>query len=423
MTSDFSKGVMVSLNEHMAQTLLDGMTATIRKEKLDLSLQIKGLELLVDNLESLNAKVVSFMGELKSNKENTFTYEELDLEGLESWDDGGITPADSVIESPKKNVSRIPSPITSHPPQRSRFSSNRLTPLVEEVSLTPQRSFETIASDSLKSKSSTSVDSITIKVEIPSTPPPSEWDRDNLMSAVSTPTPKSEFRQIDPKKIPKRKPVPSQLQIPQNGNNKAFKRKEVPKRMYENGSASVSSMSVNTLSPIVTNGHMLSRSMDFLLTPPITDEECSPICDRENRGSTSITTTPTAVYYPKPRRVKSKQLKIAIPHRKSSAGKAGLNGKPLRTPSSGSIGSAKFQKRAIEDLDRAVRLSFTESECHSAKPVKRADSGRERRKNSVRRKLSLRKKKRRYENGVPRCDSPVLGSFEVVFAAPLSRRR
>src|SRR4051812_27977425 len=82
MKSDFSKMVMISLNEHMAQTLLDGMAATIRQNKTDLDMQVEGLEMLVKNLESLDVNVTRFMDELKSNKENTFSFDELDLEGL-----------------------------------------------------------------------------------------------------------------------------------------------------------------------------------------------------------------------------------------------------------------------------------------------------------------------------------------------------
>ncbi|KAF3911444.1 hypothetical protein ABW20_dc0104991 [Dactylellina cionopaga] len=450
MTSDFSRGVMISLNEHMAQTLLDGMAATIRKEKLDMSMQIQGLEMLVENLESLNARVISFMGELRSNKENTFTYDELDLEGLEWFEDR--------VDN-GRHISRIPSPITYNPVPRKKFTSGRLAPLTEEV-LTPRPSFETIVSDSstsLKSKSTASMDSITIKVELPNTPPLSGID------TVSTPaTVKSEFRQIDPKKIPKRKPVPSQLQIPPKSNNKAFRRKEVPNRMYANSTADASSTSVNTTttSIIETSGSFFNQSRESIWTPPITDEEYSPSPIRKMRREASVrghhtaTSITTTIYQPKPRRVKSKQLKISIPHRKSSGGKSSgksSGGKPLRTPSSASLGSAKFQKRAIEELDRAIvamRLSYTdESEAGSANTntndnsnnnhnnhkkammMKRMDSGREKKKmssGSIKRKLSLRRRnnnRRKYElNGIPRCDSPVLGSFDVVFAVPPVRR-
>ncbi|KAF3905831.1 hypothetical protein AA313_de0206732 [Arthrobotrys entomopaga] len=433
MSSDFSRGVMISLNEHMAQTLLDGMTATIRKETFDLNMQIQGLEMLVESLESLNSQVISFMGELKSNRENTFTYEELDLE--DEWytaDENG----EASTASPRNFTSRIPSPISSRPALKTKYSSNHLTTLVEE-NLNPRLSFETIfdSSDSeILSKTKSFTGSITIKVEeMPDSPPLSERDSScsSAKSESATVLPAKEFRQIDPKKIPKRKPVPSQpqlqLQIPEKTNNKAFRRKEVPQRMYESASAGTSSTTLNnmnTTSLVLRGNHSYSKSTDSLWTPPVTDEECSPVC-----GSINTTvTTPTAFYHQKPRRVKSKSLKIAIPHRRSS------NGKPLRTPSSG---SAKYQKRAIEELDRAIvtmRLTADEATPRSSpggsgsvgntKAVKRMDSGRERRKNSVKRKMSLKRKKRKYEHGIPRCDSPVLGaSFDVVFAAPLSRRR
>lgn len=61
---------MISLNEHMAQTLLDSMTSTIRSSKLDMNSQIQGLEMLVENLEALNARVESYMTELKERKED-----------------------------------------------------------------------------------------------------------------------------------------------------------------------------------------------------------------------------------------------------------------------------------------------------------------------------------------------------------------
>ncbi|KAK6535246.1 hypothetical protein TWF694_001713 [Orbilia ellipsospora] len=435
MSSDFSRGVMISLNEHMAQTLLDGMTATIRKETFDLNMQIQGLEMLVESLESLNSQVISFMGELKSNRENTFTYEELDLEGLEWYtgDENGEVPT----ASPRNYTSRIPSPISNRPALKTRYSSNHLTTLVEETQLSSRRSFETIVDGSdyeIPSKTKSFASSITIKVEeMPDTPPLSERNSSSNNSPEArsgTVFPTKEFRQIDPKKIPKRKPVPSQpqlqLQIPKS-NNKAFRRKEVPQRMYESASSGNSSVTLNNMSTtslVRGNHHSFNKSTDSLWTPPVTDEECSPIRASIN----SAVHTPTVFYYPKPRRVKSKSLKISIPHRKSS------NGKPLRTPSSG---SAKYQKRAIEELDRAIvtmRLTADETTLRSAsggsgsgvntKAVKRMDSGRERRKNSVKRKMSAKRRRRKYEHGIPRCDSPVLGaSFDVVFAAPLSRRR
>lgn len=181
------------------------------------------------------------------------------------------------------------------------------------------------------------------------------------------------------------------------------------------------------------------HKLEAMWTPPVTDEECSPVRDR---GETVCIATAmavnvggaTAIYQPKPRRVKSKQLKISIP-RKGSGGKGSggsipkekvsmakeKTAKMLKTPSSAPSGTVLFQKRTKEEMER-IRFSY--EECEGGRVVKRIDSGKEKRKSiygsgsgSVKRKLSLKaRRRRRYENGIPRCDSPVLGSCEVVFA-------
>ncbi|KAK6517376.1 hypothetical protein TWF281_004032 [Arthrobotrys megalospora] len=423
MSSTFSQGVMISLNEHMAQTLLDSMTSTIRSQKLDMNMQIQGLEMLVENLEALNARVARYMGELKEAQEDMFSYDELDLEGLEEW-------VDTMNGGCGKKVQRVPSPVGLRG-SKAKFASRRLTTLCEEDP-TPRPSFETINSFSSKSAHSAS-GSITIKVDMPSTPPPSSHEQ-----TLFTPSTPAQYRQIDPKKIPKRKPVPAtQLQIPQKSNNKAFRRKEVPKRMYEQQGSDISSTTVNTIATSSACTDACENrgfdKLEALWTPPVTDEECSPIRDRGETvciatAATGATATATTIYQPKPRRVKSKQLKISIP-RKGSGGKGSGGsvkekpGKMLRTPTSASAATAMFQKRTMEDLDRAISsMRFSYEECDGGRVVKRMDSGREKRKSiygsgSVKRKLSLRSRRRKkYENGIPRCDSPVLGSFEVVFA-------
>ncbi|KAK6510091.1 hypothetical protein TWF481_004803 [Arthrobotrys musiformis] len=428
MSSTFSQAVMVSLNEHMAQTLLDSMTSTIRSSKLDVDGQIQGLEMLVESLEALNAKVESYMTELKARREDTFCYDELDLEGLEEWVDG-ISGGSSAGSGNSGCLKRIPSPVGCRG-SKARLASRRLTTLCEE-DLTHRPSFETISSKSSHSASG----SITIKVDTPSTPPPSSHEQ-----SLFTPSTPGQYRQIDPKKIPKRKPVPAtQLQIPQK-NNKAFKRKEVPNRMYEHlGSSSTTVNTVATVDSICGVGVGVGGELESLWTPPVTDEECSPIRDR---GEMVCIATATAVavggaapmiYQPKPRRVKSKQLKISIP-RKGSGGKGSGGSIPkektsmvkekrvvLKTPTSAPSGTAMFQKRAKEDMEK-IRFSYEESDC--GRVVRRMDSGREKRKSihssgggSMKRKLSLRSRRRKkYENGIPRCDSPVLGSCEVIFA-------
>ncbi|KAK6359509.1 hypothetical protein TWF696_000665 [Orbilia brochopaga] len=469
MTSDFSKGVMVSLNEHMAQTLLDGMAATIRKEKLDLDMQIQGLEMLVDNLETLNWRLSRFMGELKSNKENTFSYDELDLEGLDEWEE-----ATSENKASAKRISRIPSPITlNFAVPRSKFTSRRLTPLFEEE-LVPRFSFETAVSDSsFKSMSSSNIETITIKLEMPNTPPFGSMETSTL-SLLPPIVMKREFRQIDPKKIPKRKPVPSRQYntalkdastssstvVSTNASanispktttnavgitstntgtntptaaNKAFKRKEVPMRFYDNPTAQNSTTTVNTInttnissftSPISFDFDF-SRAMESIWTPPVTDEESSPVRKKRNLREKSPTIAPpdeatsSLIHQPKPRRVRSKQLKIAVPQRRGSGGKL------PRTPSSG---STKFQKRTMEELDRAmaaVRLSFEENggSNTSSVAIKRVDSGKEKKNGSIKRRTSTGRRRRRYSSGIPRCDSPVLGQLEVVFAVQPSRKR
>ncbi|KAF3169992.1 hypothetical protein TWF225_011205 [Orbilia oligospora] len=424
MSSTFSQAVMISLNEHMAQTLLDSMTSTIRSSKLDMNSQIQGLELLVENLEALNARVESYMTELKERQEDTFCYDELDLEGLEEWADGmGET-------SSCGGVKRIASPVGCRG-SKARLASRRLTTLCEE-DLSHRPSFETISSKSSHSASG----SITIKVDTPSTPPLSSHEQ-----TLFTPSTPGQFRQIDPKKIPKRKPVPAtQLQIPQK-NNKAFKRKEVPTRMYEHlGSSSTTVNTVATLDSICGGGDVVGfDKLEAMWTPPVTDEECSPIRDRGETVCIGTATAvnvggATAIYQPKPRRVKSKQLKISIP-RKGSGGKGSGGSIPkervslmkeksvkmLKTPSSAPSGSVLFQKRTKEEMEK-IRFSY--EECDGGRVVRRMDSGREKRKSlygsgsgSMKRKLSLKTKRRRkYENGIPRCDSPVLGSCEVVFA-------
>ncbi|KAK6499311.1 hypothetical protein TWF506_003938 [Arthrobotrys conoides] len=423
MSSTFSQAVMISLNEHMAQTLLDSMTSTIRSSKLDMNSQIQGLELLVENLEALNARVESYMTELKERQEDTFCYDELDLEGLEEWVDG-MGDASSC-----SGVKRIASPVGCRG-SKARLASRRLTTLCEE-DLTRRPSFETISSKSSHSASG----SITIKVDTPSTPPPSSHEQ-----TLFTPSTPGQFRQIDPKKIPKRKPVPAtQLQIPQK-SNKAFKRKEVPTRMYEHlGSSSTTVNTVTTLDSTCGGSVVGFDKLEAMWTPPVTDEECSPIRDR---GETVCIGTATAVnvggattiYQPKPRRVKSKQLKISIP-RKGSGGKGSGGSIPkekvslmkeksvkmLKTPSSAPSGSVLFQKRTKEEMEK-IRFSY--EECEGGRVVRRMDSRRDKRKSlygsgsgSVKRKLSLKTRRRKkYENGIPRCDSPVLGSCEVVFA-------
>ncbi|KAF3922147.1 hypothetical protein ABW21_db0201180 [Orbilia brochopaga] len=474
MTSDFSKGVMVSLNEHMAQTLLDGMAATIRKEKLDLDMQIQGLEMLVDNMETLNDRLSRFMGELKSNKENTFSYDELDLEGLDEWEE-----TNNENKASAKRISRIPSPITlNFAVPRSKFASRRLTPLFEEESV-PRFSFETAVSDSsFKSMSSSKIETITIKLEMPKTPPFSNIETSTSVSLLPPILMKREFRQIDPKKIPKRKPVPSRQQHPTPKNasavasttaststspkttitnastivnvdtntnigastgtntptpaNKAFKRKEVPMRFYDIPSAQNSTTTVNTINtanfstftgPI---GFDFSRSMESIWTPPVTDEESSPVRKKRNVREKSPTIAAldeaafSLIHHPKPRRARSKQLRIAVPHRRGSGGKL------PRTPSSGSS-SAKFQKRTMEELDKAmaaVRLSFEEKASNtSSVAIKRMDSGKEKKNGSIKRRTSTQRRRRRYSSGIPRCDSPVLGQLEVVFAVQPSRKR
>lgn len=413
---------MISLNEHMAQTLLDSMTSTIRSSKLDMNSQIQGLEMLVENLEALNARVESYMTELKERKEDMFCYDELDLEGLEEWVDG-MGEASSC-----NGVRRISSPIECRG-SKARLASRRLTTLCEE-DLAHRPSFETISSKSSHSASG----SITIKVDTPSTPPPSSHEQ-----SLFTPSTPGQFRQIDPKKIPKRKPVPAtQLQIPQK-NNKAFKRKEVPNRMYEHLGSSSTTVNTVATSDSACGGGVDFHKLEAMWTPPVTDEECSPVRDR---GETVCIATAmavnvggaTAIYQPKPRRVKSKQLKISIP-RKGSGGKGSggsipkekvsmakeKTAKMLKTPSSAPSGTVLFQKRTKEEMER-IRFSY--EECEGGRVVKRIDSGKEKRKSiygsgsgSVKRKLSLKaRRRRRYENGIPRCDSPVLGSCEVVFA-------
>ncbi|KAK6338353.1 hypothetical protein TWF730_002416 [Orbilia blumenaviensis] len=417
MSSTFSQAVMVSLNEHMAQTLLDSMTSTIRSSKLDMDCQIQGLEMLVENLEALNARVESYMTELKERKEDMFCYDELDLEGLDEWVDG------MGVGSCGGGVLRTPSPIDCRG-SKAKFASRRLTTLCEEDPAS-RPSFETISSKSSHSASG----SITIKVDTPSTPPPSSHEQ-----VLFTPSTPGQYRQIDPKKIPKRKPVPAtQLQIPQK-NSKAFKRKEVPNRMYEHvGSSSTTLNTVATSDTCAVSETVVGfDKLDALWTPPVTDEECSPIRDRGESvciGTATVVSVAAGaagVYQPKPRRVKSKQLKISIP-RKGSGGKSSggsvpkeKSGKMLRTPTSASSGSTLFQKRTTGEFER-IRFSYEESEC--GRVVRRMDSGREKRKSiygggSVKRKLSLKSRRRgKYENGVPRCDSPVLGTFEVaVFA-------
>ncbi|KAJ6260339.1 hypothetical protein Dda_4565 [Drechslerella dactyloides] len=447
MTSNFSKGVMVSLNEHMAQTLFDGMAATIRKEKFDPDLQIQGLEMLVDNLESLNGRLSRFMGELKSNKENTFSYDELDLEGLNEWEE-----TNSEEEASTKRISRIPSPITlNFAVPKSKFASRRLTPLFEEESA-PRFSFETVVSDSsFKSKSSGGIETITIKLEMPNTPPFSSVETSTCVSLSPPIAIKREFRQIDPTKIPKRKPVPSRVQTPSSKDasvnasagintstnattapNKAFKRKEVPMRFYDNSTAQNSSTTVNTFSSTGFStftgptSFEFSRPMESIWTPPVTDEECSPVRKKRNtREQNPSLAAPdeaatSSIHQPKPRRARSKQLRIAVPHRRPSGGKL------PRTPSSG---STKFQKRTMEELDKAmaaVRLSFEEKSSGnnlSGVAVKRMDSGKEKKNGSIKRRTSTGRRRRRYSQGIPRCDSPVLGQLEVVFAVHQPSRR
>ncbi|KAK6351823.1 hypothetical protein TWF718_004968 [Orbilia javanica] len=398
MSSTFSQAVMISLNEHMAQTLLDSMTSTIRSSKLDMNSQIQGLEMLVENLEALNARVESYMTELKERKEDTFCYDELDLEGLEEWVDGMGEASCS------GGVKRIPSPIECRG-SKAKFAARRLTTLCEE-DLTHRPSFETISSKSSHSASG----SITIKVDTPSTPPSSHEQ------TLFTPSTPGQYRQIDPKKIPKRKPVPAaQLQIPQK-NNKAFKRKEVPNRMYEHLGSS--STTVNTVATSESTCAVGFDKMEALWTPPVTDEECSPIRDRGETVCIATATAlnvvgATAIYQPKPRRVKSKQLKISIP-RKGSGGK-GSGGtiskekvssakektvRVLKTPVSAPSGSVLFQRRTKDEMER-IRFSYEESDC--GRVVRRMDSGREKRRSiyssssggSMKRKLSLKTKRRR----------------------------
>lgn len=85
---------------------------------MDLDLQIQGLEILVEGLEALNSKVTCFMEELKSNKENTFFYDELDLEGLDELDPISSTtgyntsPLGVPAKDSTKRISRIASPVT-----------------------------------------------------------------------------------------------------------------------------------------------------------------------------------------------------------------------------------------------------------------------------------------------------------------------
>lgn len=92
-------------------------------------------------------------------------------------------------------------------------------------------------------------------------------------------------------------------------------------------------------------------------------------------------------------------------------------------PESKRSSSATNLSQARTPIKTPIKTPKTPNKTAGKTFVRRADSGREKQ-NETRRRSSFRKSKprKKYSAGIPRCDSPVLGEFEVVFAVPPSTR-